>query len=349
MSDKPSSVSTQHDIPMEVVDEGSLHKYRTEIPNTIVRGHLGHGLSVHAKWLYVYLKSVAGDSGVCRQGTSTLAKGSGMSRGMVSQSKTELLDARLIVVTKGNASTRETDKIRIRDIWPMNMQEFATVHIMNSHPEFVTPNVQNGDATTVHNMNTPVHDMNTPVHNMAARRSLRRRSRGSPPSLSPPHGGDTEQENLFAHVEGYKNGTDRGNNNAERLTPDEAQSVPDADPAAPVYVLTGDGTYAITTKSTRLSRHPAHQDRLYRAITEDATFADWYAAHGITGDLEQRWQDFVLWALDDNKRSGDWGVAFKRWLKGGPLETKRRTAPAEPRKKGDLAAYLRANKEEASA
>jgi hypothetical protein len=188
MSDKPSSVSTQHDIPMEVVDEGSLHKYRTEIPNTIVRGHLGHGLSVHAKWLYVYLKSVAGDSGVCRQGTSTLAKGSGMSRGMVSQSKTELLDARLIVVTKGNASTRETDKIRIRDIWPMNMQEFATVHIMNSHPEFVTPNVQNGDATTVHNMNTPVHDMNTPVHNMAARRSLRRRSRGSPPLYLPPTG-----------------------------------------------------------------------------------------------------------------------------------------------------------------
>jgi hypothetical protein len=170
-----------------------------------------------------------------------------------------------------------------------------------------------------------------------------------PPSVSPPLGGDTELRNGCAAHEGNKNGKHRGNKIADALTLDEPQSVPDADPAAPVYVLTGDGTYAITTKSTRLSRHPAHQDRLYRAITEDATFADWYAAHGITGDLEQRWQDFVLRALDDNKRSGDWDVAFKRWLKGGPLETKRRRAPAEPRKKGDLAAYLRANKEEASA
>jgi hypothetical protein len=334
MSDKPSSVSTQHDIPMEVVDEGSLHKYRTEIPNTIVRGHLGRELSVHAKWLYVYLKSVAGDSGICRQGTSTLAKGSGMSRGMVSQSKAELLGARLIVVDKGNVSTRETDKIRIRDIWPMNMQEFATVHIMNSHPEFVTPNVQNGDATTVHNMNTPVHDMNTPVHNMAARRSLRRRSRGSPPSISPPHGGDTEQENLFAHVEGYKNGTDRGNNNAERLTPDEAQSVPDADPAESVYVLTGEGVYTRTTQRTRLSRDPAHQDRLYRTITTDAAFPEWYAAQHLTCDLDTEFEKFVRHYAKTGKKFLDWGEAFKSYLLNGTVYAERRTAPAASSVKG---------------
>ena len=47
-----------------IVDEGALHHYRTEIPNTVIRGIKSRALSISAKWLYVYLKSVAGDGGL---------------------------------------------------------------------------------------------------------------------------------------------------------------------------------------------------------------------------------------------------------------------------------------------
>jgi len=112
-------------------------------------------------------------------------------------------------------------------------------------------------------------------------------------------------------------------------------SAPDVDPAQPVSVLTGDGTYSRSGQLTRLSPQPADQQRLYRAITEDATFPDWYAKQGLTGDLEQYWQDFVLWALDKKRRSDDWDKAFKRWLrKARAIEAERRTAPTAQGPKG---------------
>jgi uncharacterized phage protein (TIGR02220 family) len=107
-----------------VTDDGALHKYRTEIPNTIIRGIMGSGLTLPARWLYVYLKSIAGDCGECWQNMTTLASGSRLSRGAVSNARKELIEAKLIAMTKGKGALHETDHIRILDIWDQNMAEF---------------------------------------------------------------------------------------------------------------------------------------------------------------------------------------------------------------------------------
>ncbi len=110
----------------EYAEEGSLHKYRTEIPNTVIRGLKSRRLSLDAKWLYVYLKCVIGDKGVCYRTTTTIALESGLSRAAVSRAKKELLKARLIRIEKGSRANRDADRVFIRDIWPENMQEFGT-------------------------------------------------------------------------------------------------------------------------------------------------------------------------------------------------------------------------------
>lgn len=119
----------------KVTDDGTLHRYRTEIPNTIIRGMLGRGLSLPARWLYVYLKSVAGDSGECWQNMTTLTTGAQISRGAVSNARRELVEAKLIVVIKGKGSLHETDRIRILDIWQQNMAEFCGIASSSCEPE----------------------------------------------------------------------------------------------------------------------------------------------------------------------------------------------------------------------
>lgn len=137
----------------EIVDEGSLHHYRTEIPNTIIRGIRGRGLSIYAKWLYVYLKSVAGDGGICYQSSRTLALESGLSLGQVHTAKQELAQARLITLTHGKNPRRDTDRMRIKDIWLANMQEFS-VHSMNTDEEDFPVAVATEEDLSVHPMNT---------------------------------------------------------------------------------------------------------------------------------------------------------------------------------------------------
>lgn len=109
----------------EFSDEGGLHKFRTEIPNTVIRGLKSRDLSVHAKWLYVYFKSVCGDRAECYRTTSTIAEESGLSRTMVSTGKRELIDKGLIVLTKSKNPNRQPDHVRIKNIWDANMQEFS--------------------------------------------------------------------------------------------------------------------------------------------------------------------------------------------------------------------------------
>src|SRR5262245_2625445 len=109
-----------------IVDEGCLHKYRTEIPNTVIRGIKGRGLSLPARWLYVYLKSVAGDQGECWQNTTTLAKGAQLGRGTIASAKKELIRAGLIAVVSKGQRYHDNDRIRILNIWDANMREFTS-------------------------------------------------------------------------------------------------------------------------------------------------------------------------------------------------------------------------------
>ena len=90
---------------VHVTDDGALHKYRTEIPNTVVRGTSSHRLRIYAKWLYVYLKSVAGDGLECFQSTTTLAGYAGHESHMVSAAKEELVRQGLIRVGRAAGKT----------------------------------------------------------------------------------------------------------------------------------------------------------------------------------------------------------------------------------------------------
>jgi hypothetical protein len=94
---KPSDPQKLRDY-VEIIDEGSLDRYRTEVPYTLVHGQLGRRLSLHARWLHVYLRSVAGVGGIYREDTATLARGSGLSRTKVETAKQELVGVGLITV-----------------------------------------------------------------------------------------------------------------------------------------------------------------------------------------------------------------------------------------------------------
>ncbi|MDP9487326.1 MAG: helix-turn-helix domain-containing protein, partial [Actinomycetota bacterium] len=95
--------------------------YRTEIPNLIDE----MGLSVYAYRLYGRIKRRAGDTGVCDEGTKSLATGCGMSAGTVSKAKKELEKRGLISIRPGDQKKGETDKIRVVDVWEENFARFV--------------------------------------------------------------------------------------------------------------------------------------------------------------------------------------------------------------------------------
>jgi hypothetical protein len=111
----------------KTTEDSGLHAFRTEIPNTVIRGLRSRGLSVHAKWLYVYFKSVCGDTKECYRTTSTISAESGISRAMVSGAKRELGKAGLITVTKAKNPNRQPDHVIIKNIWIENFQEFSVL------------------------------------------------------------------------------------------------------------------------------------------------------------------------------------------------------------------------------
>jgi hypothetical protein len=124
----------------EVKDAGDLRRYRTEIPNIVDDSDL----SVYAFRLYVHLKRVAGETGVCWQGTRTLATACKMSVGKVSDAKAELAKAGFIFISPGEGDS--SDKITIADLWRENMETFY--HGCSPHEQGVQD--VNG---SVHHMN----------------------------------------------------------------------------------------------------------------------------------------------------------------------------------------------------
>lgn len=136
-----------------ITEEGALHKYRTEIPNTVIRGLISQNLSIYEKWLYVYLKSVAGEKGTCYRSTTTMAREAGMSRGQVSAAKKALALKGLIVVGSGTNPRRDVDHIHMKDLWPANMDEYS-VHEVNTQEDIKSKYICDEEVSSVHTVNS---------------------------------------------------------------------------------------------------------------------------------------------------------------------------------------------------
>lgn len=170
----------------EFSEEDGLHKFRTEIPNTVIRGLKSRGLSVHAKWLYVYFKSVCGDKAECYRTTSTIAEESGLSRTMVSTGKKELIDKGLIVLTRSKNPNRQPDHVRIKNIWDANMQEFS-VPLANALNEEDVKEIKEEETNSVPLANADsgqrsISERSVPLANTSVLLANQRRSQEEDPS-----------------------------------------------------------------------------------------------------------------------------------------------------------------------
>ena len=90
-------------------DERASHKYCIEIPDRVD----DLGLSPHAYRLYVRVKRLIGDTGVCHDSARELAEHCRMSVGQVARAKREL--KRHGIVSTGRVNNR--DDIRIAEEW----------------------------------------------------------------------------------------------------------------------------------------------------------------------------------------------------------------------------------------
>jgi hypothetical protein len=112
-----------------VTDLGSLHKYRTEMPNIIDELEL----DLYEFRLYNKYKRIAGDQGMCIKSSRNLAAECKMSVRKLQQVKKSLAEPRellggkpLIKITerKTKSGDPDTDLVEIVDIWPDNFLYF---------------------------------------------------------------------------------------------------------------------------------------------------------------------------------------------------------------------------------
>lgn len=275
-----------------ILDDGALHKYRTEIPNTVVRGYKGRTLSVYAKWFYVYLKSVAGDGAECYQSTTTLAEQSGLSRMTISRAKHELLTHKLITITAGKRPQRDPDHIRIVDIWPENMHEFSQ-YTHQVHQSTTEVHQQTTESTSSYDSGVPGVYSSVPggyssvpvvdTKKIPLRRSLE------------------EKEKTLKHIHMHE---------SDQIT--DMQNTPGADNVvAPTKV-----------KRTPSKTHfPATSDlqAILKTSIFDTAFDTWYAGTGLPAcltqpNLERQWEAFALDAQANDRTYASWRAAFQKWL-----------------------------------
>ena len=291
----------------QIVDDGASHHYRTEIPNTIIRGTKSHGLSVYAKWLYVYLKSVTGDRGMCYRSSTMIAQESGMSRGQVSAAKKALAHQGLIIVASGKNPRRDADRIRIKDLWLLNTQEFS-VHAVNTIEDEESYDKYGNTISSVQDMNTENAQSSPPEH-----KSSPPEHKSSPPEhKSSP---DEHQEDPFKKI-------------PLRRSPEED--------LRPPIVPPGDDTRTAQVKKSATPRRqktlfpfsPLSQEHLKISIL-DAAFDMWYAGTGLQDvltqpDLGWQWEQFALDAQANGRVYASWRQAFQKWL-GSNYQARRKT------------------------
>jgi hypothetical protein len=128
-----TGVQTQIEDPedgLTVQDASDERSFFTILPNIV----LTLGLSPYALTLYIHLKKVTGEKGVCFKKTSTLVSELNMSAGSISAAKKELAKPRsllrgksLIMITeeKNRNGGKPRHHIMIADIWPENLAAFT--------------------------------------------------------------------------------------------------------------------------------------------------------------------------------------------------------------------------------
>ncbi len=94
--------------------------YYTITPNMV----LYMKLSPHAKLLYVIIKSIAGEDGLCWSSQNTLAKYCGVSTKTIIRAKKELVKAGLIEIQLQKIGKYYGHVIKVIDIWELNNDNF---------------------------------------------------------------------------------------------------------------------------------------------------------------------------------------------------------------------------------
>lgn len=126
MSSNTNLANKKNSQSVEIQDSGSLHRYRTEIPNIIFQMKL----DPWAFKAYCVFKMTAGDKGVCFKANVTLSEEIGCSIPTLIKLKHQLEEEGLIKIIKrihengGNLP----DLIQIVDIWPENMQKMSNFY-----------------------------------------------------------------------------------------------------------------------------------------------------------------------------------------------------------------------------
>lgn len=136
---RPSACDDADD-GLSIYDAGAEPSHFTMLPNVV----LTLGLSPYALTLYIHLKKVTGDKGVCFKKTATLVAELKMSAGSITAAKKELAtpqpllrDKPLIIITerKKRGGGKPLHHITLTNIWAENRAAFATPETISRDEE----------------------------------------------------------------------------------------------------------------------------------------------------------------------------------------------------------------------
>ena len=108
--------------PFKIIDKSSDRKYFTIIPNYIVN----HS-TVYEQAIYLYMKRVAGEEGICWMSAMEIAKRLDCSRNTVAKYQQKLVERGWIEVIGKRATgetNQQTTEYRIIDLWSLNVRHY---------------------------------------------------------------------------------------------------------------------------------------------------------------------------------------------------------------------------------
>ena len=133
------SVHAMAESPLQQQAKGEDFGYYIKIPRLLRTGY--ETLSALQKWIYICLKDLCGDFGICFRSLRILAKEVAVSTGLLSESIRTLHQAGLIIAEKKprSAGGKAIWHISIVDIWSSNAKEHPTAKEQRSSGEQLVP------------------------------------------------------------------------------------------------------------------------------------------------------------------------------------------------------------------